>query len=114
MSRKNNGGSGIQAKPSDTIAEEADSRYLSTAPNESIFVPAALGACGKRMNRQFVIGFAVKLGLAAMILIDSARADDPASFFESKVRPVLAAHCYKCHKTAKKGEIGRASCRQRV
>jgi hypothetical protein len=50
-------------------------------------------------------GCAVKLGIAVMILTGSARADDGADFFESKVRPVLAAHCYKCHTAAKKGGL---------
>jgi hypothetical protein len=28
---------------------------------------------------------------------DSARAEDGVDFFEKKIRPVLAEHCYKCH-----------------
>lgn len=35
--------------------------------------------------------------LAALMLPGAAVADDDIAFFESKVRPVLAAHCYECH-----------------
>src|SRR5262249_39664138 len=39
--------------------------------------------------------------LAALAL--PARAADPGTdFFEAKVRPVLVAHCYKCHSAAAK------------
>ncbi|HVL15264.1 MAG TPA: PSD1 and planctomycete cytochrome C domain-containing protein [Gemmata sp.] len=34
------------------------------------------------------------------------RADDGTDFFEKKVRPVLAEHCYSCHSTAAKKEKG--------
>ncbi len=36
----------------------------------------------------------------------SARAEDDAEFFEKKVRPILAQHCYRCHNTAKKQSGG--------
>ncbi len=49
--------------------------------------------------------FAARLGLAVTILTGSARADERSDFFEAKVRPVLAANCYKCHKTVKKGGL---------
>jgi hypothetical protein len=47
---------------------------------------------------------AVKLAGAALILnATSAFAAEPTraqlEFFENKVRPVLANHCYKCHST---------------
>jgi hypothetical protein len=36
--------------------------------------------------------------LTAMVLASSAHADDPAlEFFETKIRPALIEHCYKCH-----------------
>ena len=50
--------------------------------------------------------------LLALLLLSSApliAADDPASiaFFEQKIRPVLAEHCYECHSTkAKKLKSG--------
>ncbi len=45
---------------------------------------------------------------AALVLVAlpaAARADD-ADFFETKVRPVLAEHCYSCHSAAAKKSKG--------
>ncbi|OWK42966.1 hypothetical protein FRUB_02565 [Fimbriiglobus ruber] len=39
-------------------------------------------------------------------LSSTGRADDGADFFEKKVRPVLAEHCYSCHSTATKKAKG--------
>ena len=36
----------------------------------------------------------------------AGRADDGTDFFEKKVRPVFAEHCYKCHSAADKKEKG--------
>src|SRR5687767_7141319 len=48
--------------------------------------------------------------LTTLILAAAGRAaaDDPAGieFFEKKVRPVLAEHCYSCHSTAAKKDRG--------
>src|SRR5262245_35226375 len=47
------------------------------------------------------------LAAAALLLFAGAgRADDGADFFEKKVRPVLAEHCYSCHSAAAKKERG--------
>src|SRR5262245_14391498 len=39
--------------------------------------------------------------LSLLVLCSSSRSDQPSAqaleFFEKKVRPVLAEHCYKCH-----------------
>src|SRR5581483_2406445 len=57
---------------------------------------------GRRMSRT-----AAALGLVTLLLIGPATpAGEPAdeakgvAFFESKIRPVLAEHCYKCHSAA--------------
>ena len=39
----------------------------------------------------------LRLTLASVCLTTSALADDKLTFFESKIRPVLAEKCYKCH-----------------
>ncbi len=46
--------------------------------------------------------------LALAPLAPSAPMDDPAGveFFEKRVRPVLAEHCYKCHSTGAKKQRG--------
>ena len=47
--------------------------------------------------------------LAALLLATCsgvARADDGVAFFEKKVRPLLADHCYACHSTAGKKSKG--------
>ena len=43
---------------------------------------------------------------ALLLLPGAGRADDGADFFEKKVRPVLAEHCYSCHSAAAKKERG--------
>jgi len=40
------------------------------------------------------------------LLAVPAAADEGADYFEKKVRPVLAEHCYKCHSAAAKKERG--------
>src|SRR5205823_653036 len=53
------------------------------------------------MNRLACLGLAFWLGVAPR----AARAEDPPApdpaaavrFFETKIRPVLVQHCYKCH-----------------
>ena len=42
------------------------------------------------------ISFPVMTVLAVAWLTASARGDD-VEFFENKIRPLLAEHCYKCH-----------------
>src|SRR5215212_7615739 len=37
-----------------------------------------------------------------LMLAASSRADDPLAFFESKIRPLLVDHCYKCHSDGQK------------
>ena len=37
------------------------------------------------------------LDLVALLFAESVRADERSDFFESKIRPVLAEHCYRCH-----------------
>ncbi|MFO0850435.1 MAG: PSD1 and planctomycete cytochrome C domain-containing protein [Gemmataceae bacterium] len=46
--------------------------------------------------------------LVALLLAGPAAASDPASaeFFETKVRPVLVEHCYKCHSSQSKEPKG--------
>jgi hypothetical protein len=56
------------------------------------------------LNNAGTVWWAAALGLICIALGGSARADvapDPAAaaFFETKVRPVLAEHCFKCHST---------------
>jgi hypothetical protein len=49
-------------------------------------------------------GISVVLFLFATVPL--VRADDAAKFFETNVRPLLAARCYKCHgETAQKGDL---------
>jgi mono/diheme cytochrome c family protein len=43
------------------------------------------------------------LGLA--VAATGARAADPGEFFEAKVRPVLATHCYACHTESRMGGL---------
>ncbi|MGV3485176.1 MAG: DUF1553 domain-containing protein [Planctomycetaceae bacterium] len=49
----------------------------------------------------------VLLLLALLVCVcDAAQAaDDPATFFETNIRPVLVEHCYECH-ASDSGEIG--------
>ncbi|MBN9120911.1 MAG: PSD1 domain-containing protein [Planctomycetes bacterium] len=48
--------------------------------------------------------------VAALLLVGlfptAGRADDGTDYFEKKVRPVLAEHCYSCHSTATKKAKG--------
>jgi hypothetical protein len=45
--------------------------------------------------------------LAGFACVLPARAgDDRAAFFESKIRPLLAEHCYECHSAGKKQKAG--------
>src|SRR5689334_13518781 len=44
--------------------------------------------------------------LCAALAPATARAGDGAEFFETKVRPVLAGHCYACHSDAAKKAKG--------
>ena len=56
---------------------------------------------------KLILRFSYALALLASLRV--AAADDPASiaFFEQKIRPVLAEHCYECHSTkAKKLKSG--------
>src|SRR5688572_5190078 len=46
------------------------------------------------------------LAAAALLLLAGAGRADDADFFEKKVRPVLAEHCYSCHSAAAKKERG--------
>jgi hypothetical protein len=39
----------------------------------------------------------IPLALWCLWLASSARADDGSALFESRIRPVLVEHCYKCH-----------------
>ncbi|HEY1381543.1 MAG TPA: PSD1 and planctomycete cytochrome C domain-containing protein, partial [Gemmataceae bacterium] len=43
---------------------------------------------------------------ALLLAAGTVRADPGTEFFETKVRPVLAEHCYKCHSTAAKKQQG--------
>ena len=51
---------------------------------------------GVLMNRIWRTGFAL---IVVVLTVESARAADPAGieFFEKKIRPVLAEHCWSCH-----------------
>ena len=53
-----------------------------------------------RANRQFVPSLVLLLLLAA-----PAAAQSPEEFFETRVRPVLAEHCYQCHGRLVRGEL---------
>src|SRR5437588_3031159 len=44
------------------------------------------------MHRRFVLSCGLILAATG-----SACADDGIEFFETKIRPVLVEHCYKCH-----------------
>jgi hypothetical protein len=39
----------------------------------------------------------VTFAATSLLFVDAAAADDGAEFFEAKVRPLLADHCYPCH-----------------
>src|SRR5262245_23451531 len=50
---------------------------------------------------------ALRCGLIAFVAAGTARAADPGTdFFESKIRPVLVEHCYKCHSAQAKKQQG--------
>jgi cytochrome c553 len=51
-------------------------------------------------------GTLTTLAAALLFLPAAGRADDGTDFFEKKVRPVLADHCYSCHSAAKKKSKG--------
>jgi mono/diheme cytochrome c family protein len=53
------------------------------------------------------------LGLAALMGASAAAAADPAEFFETRVRPVLANNCYSCHANSALGGL-RLDSRERV
>src|SRR3954464_7889967 len=55
-------------------------------------------------RRPISVPFLAGLLLAALVR-SPARADD-VEFFEKKVRPVLAEHCYSCHSAAAKKQHG--------
>src|SRR5205809_1021395 len=45
--------------------------------------------------------------LVLLAAAGTARAADPGTdFFESKIRPVLAEHCYRCHSTQARKQQG--------
>jgi hypothetical protein len=44
--------------------------------------------------------------LLGALLPTPGRTDEGTDFFEKKVRPVLAEHCYSCHSTGAKKEKG--------
>jgi hypothetical protein len=67
----------------------------------SSFLSASLPPFGFRRS----LNCAAQLGIALAILVGAVHADDGSDFFEAKVRPVLAAHCYKCHTAARKGGL---------
>src|SRR6476620_8733064 len=50
----------------------------------------------------FRLGLRVLIGLVAVSAISSA---DPREQFESKVRPVLAANCFACHRQTAMGGL---------
>src|ERR1700684_3892137 len=59
---------------------------------------------------------AVKLALVACcaaLPLAAAEADNPAEFFELRVRPVLAQNCYTCHTESQMGGL-RLDSRERV
>ena len=47
-------------------------------------------------------------GLLLVLLPAPALADDDLAFFESKIRPLLAEHCYECHNSSGKDKGGLA------
>jgi hypothetical protein len=56
-----------------------------------------------KSGRWCAIGYL--FGFVLAFLCSTARADDDAAkreFFESKIRPILAKHCYECHSTGSK------------
>ena len=44
-------------------------------------------------------GFVVRCALAALLVPAHllAQSSQPAEFFETRIRPLLATHCYACH-----------------
>jgi hypothetical protein len=51
----------------------------------------------------------IVLSLLALLAVPSLRAAEPGvAFFETKIRPVLVEHCYRCHSTATKQRGGLA------
>src|SRR5262249_47048878 len=53
------------------------------------------------MNRIFVVALALCWTIPAMAQ-EKAITPDQLEFFEKKVRPVLAQHCFECHSTKSK------------
>ena len=51
------------------------------------------------------IALAVALGAPLLASPAPAAAQSPEEFFETRVRPVLAAHCYSCHGRLVRGEL---------
>ena len=61
-----------------------------------------------RTSRWLLVWSAVALSAASPLRAADSKAADPAAveFFEKKVRPVLAEHCFKCHSTTAKKKRG--------
>ena len=51
------------------------------------------------------LGDSLKLSLVVLLLAPPAVAQSPEEFFETRVRPVLAEHCYSCHGRLVRGEL---------
>src|SRR5947207_10047802 len=51
-------------------------------------------------NRLLILSLAIALSAAALPFKSRGAAD--SEFFESKIRPVLAEHCYECHSASSK------------
>jgi hypothetical protein len=56
-------------------------------------------ACGRSVRGRWWIALFAALVIGSVAPLGIAQAADPANadFFESRVRPVLVDHCYKCH-----------------
>src|SRR4051812_40802414 len=80
----------------------------SPSARQSLTVPT-LAATIDRMSHKLILS----LGMLALVVAasraqESAKPPSPQAvqFFESKVRPVLVEHCYRCHGDIKKPKAG--------
>ena len=60
----------------------------------------------RKTNREHPWSVQVLLSLVLLSTPAYGRQDDGADFFEKKVRPLLAQHCYSCHSSASKPIMG--------
>src|SRR5687768_12841571 len=61
---------------------------------KAIMTPSPMPAVKSSIGRSAAMALGL---LLAWVSVSTAQADPGVEFFESKIRPVLVEHCYKCH-----------------